>query len=190
LKLVTLPDLQDRLKEVKRRVDTVRTERGPQETVVTAAVAEATLADANAIFTKGEFAEVVTFVDQWYQYLRGKQVEPAAVPVREEIARLRDRATRLADLRARTLTVTGTIVHKADPSRSLCVVNGKTLLVGDPVDDDGKILVGQVLDDGVEFHYEGEAMFVKRQGGGEPERGVRGLRGPRHPAAPPRRTGR
>jgi hypothetical protein len=165
MKVVTNPTLQARVLAVQERIDEFLGRRVPRESTVTRSVAEKTLLELKAFFEQREFAQVGSLGAAWGEYLRGKQVDADARPVLDEVNALRGRARILADADGIVITITGTIVDEQDPARSMAMVNGVRLHVGDPLDDKKEVHVYRVLRGGVEFVYQGEVFFRERHTG-------------------------
>jgi hypothetical protein len=163
MKTVTHVGLMNRLASVQERIDELMGRRSPRETVVTRALAEKAHGDARVQFERGAYAEVATLCQAWFEFLRGKQVQPEAQSVIESIAALRTRARVLAETEGLSLVVAGTLVHDAQPERSMAVVNGVHLKLGDAVDAAGEVRIHAVRRDAVDFAYKGE-VFTRTRG--------------------------
>jgi hypothetical protein len=184
MKVVTNPTLSARALAVQERIDEFLGRRVPRESTVTRKVAENTLFELKSYFEKREFSQVGSLASAWSEYLKGKQVDSDARAVLEEISQLRGRARILAEADGFVITITGTIVDEQDASRSMAMVNGVRLHVGDSVDDKKEIHVHRVLRGGVEFLFQGEVFFRERNNGGtKPKAGAKpGPAGSRTPA--------
>lgn len=163
MKSVTNAGLMNRILVVQQRVDELMGRRVPRETVVTRSLAEKTLTDARGHLERGAFSDVATLCQAWFEFLRGKQVHADAQPVIEDLGALRTRARVLAETEGLALVVTGTLVHDAQPERSLAVVNGVHIKLGEAVDAAGEVRVQAVRRDAVDFAYKGE-VFTRTRG--------------------------
>jgi Tfp pilus assembly protein PilO len=173
MKSVVISELVARVENVRSRLEEVRTSRAPRDMTVPRDVAEGTLAKVVALFDKGQYNDVGTLCTSWAQYIQGKKMDADAQPSSEAILALRPRAKVLADFQAIPLKVTGTIVNERDPQRSIVMVNDQPRSIGDTVDKDGEITVGDIERDRVLFVYKGEKLWVTRQHG-RPEEGKEG----------------
>ena len=171
MKVVTNPTLNARVLAVQERTDEFLGRRVPRESTVTRSVAEKTHSELKAYFEKREFAQVGSLASAWSEYLKGKQVDADARPVLEEINLLRGRARILSEADGFVITITGTIVDEQDPARSMAMVNGMRLHIGEPLDDKKEVHVHRVLRGGVEFTFQGEVFFRERHTGGKPKPG-------------------
>jgi hypothetical protein len=165
VKSVTFPDLVARGTSVKRRIDEIAAGRKdlPRELTVTSGVAQSTRDAMQLAFQRGDYAEVSTLSTAWEQFIRGKAVEEAAKPYLDEIKSFRARSRTLADFHAKVIHVTGTIVSSDGPGKGFAIVNGRTLKVGEFLDDRGEVQVLGVDRDGVLFGYQGERIKIRRE---------------------------
>jgi hypothetical protein len=165
VKSVTFPDLIGRIAAVKRRIDEIAATRKdlPRELTVTAGVAQSTRESMQTAFQRGDYAEVNTLSTAWEQFIRGKAVEEAAKTYLDEIKAFRSRAKTLAEFHAKVIHVTGTIVSSEGPGKGFAIVNGRTLKVGETLDDRGEVQILGVDRDGVLFGYQGERIKIRRE---------------------------
>ncbi|MBL9089259.1 MAG: hypothetical protein JNM10_19120 [Planctomycetia bacterium] len=162
MKNVTFPDLLTRADKVRTVMETLAAGRKdlPRELRVTASVAKDTLEQIDLAFRKGDYAEVNSLSVAWESFVRGKEIEPAATPILEEIKGYRRRARILSEFHAKTLHVTAVMVNP-EPTTSAALVSGKVFRHGDLVDGKDIRIVG-IRREGVEFEYFGERVFVPR----------------------------
>ncbi|MFV1958274.1 MAG: hypothetical protein ACC662_02555 [Planctomycetota bacterium] len=165
-KAVTIPELGQRLELVRQRLAELRGRRQPRQLTVPRTVAQKTLDEVQTAFDSGDYTEVQSLCSEWSQFLEGKQIDPDAVEVVEEIAALRPRAKKLSEFQSIRPRVTGTIVHPVDPARSVALVNGRPLHVGEALDERGDVQVARITRQAVVFRYKGEAITVGRRHGG------------------------
>ena len=165
-KSITLPELAKRLERVRSSADELNGKRPPRILTVPATAAQRTYDDVESAFVKGDYTEVGNLVAQWAKFIEGKTVDTDAVELSQAIVSLRPRAKRLAEFQSIPLRVTGTIVHPMDPGRSVALVNGRPLHVGERLSDRGDVLVTEITREAVIFEYKGEAIRVRRRRGG------------------------
>lgn len=165
VKSVTFPDLVARTDKVRVAIEEIATTRKdlPRELKVTVAVAESTRDQITVAFDRGDFAEVSSVVTAWEGFVRGKSIEPAAQPVLAEIVRFRKRGKILTEFHSRGIHVTGILLNPIEPSRSVALVNGKPVRVGDALDGKVEPKVLGISKDGVEFGFQGETIRVGRE---------------------------
>jgi hypothetical protein len=186
LKSVTFPDLLARGDKVRAVLESVAAARQdlPREMRVTASVARDTRAQINAAFEKGDYAEVNGLSVAWESFVRGKEIEAAALPVIDEIKRFRHRGKTLSEFHSKAVHVTGVMVN-SDPAASAALVNGSVFRTGDVVDGkDVKIVA--IKRTGVDFGFQGEVVFVPRQDASKIERSEGGKNVPLSAPAPGR----
>jgi len=171
MKTVTNATFLGRVLAVQQRVDELMGRRLPRETVITRALGEKTLGEIRVQFDRGAYAEVATLGQAWVEFLKGKQIDPDAEAANAEIASLRTRARILGETEGFVITITGTIVHESEPSRSQSTINGVLLKVGEAVDTGGDIRVHAVRRDAVDFVYKGELFTRTRSASGSPSKG-------------------
>jgi hypothetical protein len=188
MKSVTNAGLMNRVLVVQQRVDELMGRRVPRETVVTRSLAEKTLTDARAHLERGAFSDVATLCQAWFEFLRGKQIHADAQSVIEDLGALRVRARVLAETEGLALVVTGTLVHEAQPERSIAVVNGVHIKLGEAVDVAGEVRVHAVRRDAVDFAYKGE-IFTRSRGAANATP-AKGTKPPAKGAAPKAPAGR
>ncbi len=165
VKSVSFPDLSARVEKVKARSEEVAVSRKdtPRELRVTPGVAAQTRDAVRQAFSRGDYADVNTLCVAWEQFMRAKMVEDPALPFCTDIQAFRQRAKVLAEFQAKVIQVTGLIVTTLEPSRSVALVNGRTMKVGDSLDGKGDVVVLSIDKDGVEFGYQGERIKVPRE---------------------------
>lgn len=162
MKTVTSAALMVRVQAVQQRVDEIVGHRAMRDTTITRALAEKTLADLTAHFDHQRFGEVATLGTAWTEFAKGKQLESEAKPIHEAILALRTRSRTLSETEGFTISITGTIVHEREPSRSMATINGVSVQPGDAVDPGGEVRVHAIRRDGVELIYKGE-VFLRRR---------------------------
>ena len=170
MKSVTFPDLlarADKIRTVMENLAATRKEL-PRELRVTASVAKDTRDQVDVAFHKGDYAEVNSLSVAWESFVRGKDIEPAAAPILEEIKGYRRRARVLSEFHAKTLHVTAVMVNP-EPTTSAALVSGRVFRFGDLVDGKDIKIVG-IRREGVEFEYLGERVFVPREEAGAADR--------------------
>jgi hypothetical protein len=168
VKSVTFPDLLARTEKVRVSVEEIASGRRdlPRELTITVPVAEQTGDQIRKAFETGDFAEVISIANAWETFLRGKAVDEAVQPYLEEIKAFKRRAKTLQEFHAKPIHVTGTVVNRSRPADSVALVNGKTVHVGDAIDDRGSVRVVGVQENGVLFSFEDETILVKREDAG------------------------
>jgi hypothetical protein len=162
MKTVTNATMLGRVVAVQQRVDELMGRRLPRETLVTRSLADKTLTEVRARFESGNFGEVATLCQAWFEFLKGKQFEPHAQELIEAMSVLRSRARVLAETEGFSIVISGTIVHDLDPARSGAVINGTLLRPGEAVDSAGEVRLKTVQRDGVELLYKGETFLRLR----------------------------
>ncbi len=165
-KSITLPELAKRLERVREATSDLNGRRPPRILTVPRHAAERTYETVESAFVRGDYTEVSNLVAQWSKFIEGKAVDADAVELSQAIVQLRPRAKRLAEFQSIPLRVTGTIVHPMDPGRSVALVNGRPLHVGERLSDRGDVLVTEITREAVIFEYKGEAIRVRRRRGG------------------------
>src|SRR5262245_11711557 len=165
LKNVTFPELLARVDKVRTVLESVSASRRdlPRELRVTASVAKEVRGQIDAAFKKGDYAEVNSLCVAWEAFVRGKDVEPSAVPLLEEMKDYRRRAKVLSQFHSMVIHVIGVMVNATDPARSAAIVNKAVLKTGESIDGKGDVKVVAIRRDGVEFAYDGEVVFVPRE---------------------------
>jgi hypothetical protein len=182
LKQVILPELQVRVERVHSAVEELRSRRPQRDLVVTRAVAQEFRAELERDIDAGAYAEVLSKGSHWVNFLRGKSVEADARPLLDEVARLMTKGRVLGEFHSLAIQITGTIVHREDPSRSVALVNGHTVRVGDVLDEAGNLSVTAIDGEKIVFSYQGERVSVPTRKEREPSAGD-----PKHePTAPVR----
>jgi hypothetical protein len=187
VKSVTFPDLLSRVEKVRDDVEDVASGRKdlPRELTITAPVAENTVSLVTKAFDGGDYGEVSSICNAWDSFVRGKAVDAGAMPSMETIRGFKRRAKTRSDFQSKSVHVTGTIVNRANPIGSVALVNGKVYRVGDALDERGDVRVEGVREDGVDFAYEGETIFARREDAarekddGSVPTGLRGIQRPR-----------
>ncbi len=176
MKNVTFPELLGRGDKVRTVMESLAATRKdlPRELRVTASVAKDTRDQVDLAFRKGDYAEVNSLSVAWEAFVRGKEIDPAAVPVLEEVKAYRRRSRTLSEFHAKTFHVTAVMVNP-EPTTSAALVSGKVFRHGDLVDGKDVRIVG-IRRDGVEFEYQGERVFVAREDASAVDRSV-GARG-------------
>jgi hypothetical protein len=165
---VPIPALGARVDDVQRQIDAIRSRRVPRELTVTAKVAQKTVAYLDELFKEAKYSEVVTEAGAWTEFLRGKQVDEEARAYTEKINVFRQRAKTLSEFGAIAIRVTGTIVDARDPKRSSALVNDRLMRMGEKLDENGDVVIGRILPNGVEFHYKDEVVRKDRETGSAP----------------------
>lgn len=162
MKSITFPDLQARGDRVRTAMESIAAGRKelPRELRVTESVARDTRDQIDQAFRKADYAEVTALSVAWESFVRGKEVEPAAMPVLDEILAYRRRAKALSEFHAKGIYVTATIVNP-EPATSAAAISGRVFRHGDLIDGKDVRIVG-VRREGVEFEYQGERIFVAR----------------------------
>ena len=165
VKSVTFPDLVTRVERVRDDVEDVASGRKdlPRELTITAPVAEQTVGDVRKAFDAGDYAEVASIATAWDSFVRGKAVDPGAVPAIDAIRALKRRGKTRSEFQSKGVHVTGTIVNRTNPAASVCLVNGKVARIGETLDDRGDVKVEAVHEDAVDLVYEGETIRVRRE---------------------------
>ncbi len=187
---ITIPELAQRVQTVKDRLEELRGRRPPREMTIPRDVVASTLSEVQKHFEKGEYQEVANLVGQWEQFLEGRKVSADALDLVEQISALRPRAKILSEFHSIPLRVTGTIVNPLNPSRSVALVNGRPMHIGDRLDEHGDVLLSEIGAENVVFAYQGESIPVKRKQGGAEEKphGTKGRVQPVRASAPARST--
>jgi hypothetical protein len=72
----------------------------------------------------------------------------------------------VAEFEGLGLEVTGVMVNPTNPEVAVALVNGRSVRRGEPVLGHDDVLVLDVRRDGVDFQYQGERIFRRRQEGG------------------------
>lgn len=158
LKSVLLPELVGRLEKLAESLEEMRGARPVRDMVVTRTVADEFRRELEADLANGAYGDMTSKGSAWVNFLRGKQIEPEARALMEQIEALMQKGRIHGEFHALTLKVTGTIVHEEDAARSLAVVNNRYVRVGDVLDDGGDLtLVGISVVD-VVFRYQGETI--------------------------------
>jgi hypothetical protein len=165
-KAVQLPELQARVEIVVENLNRARGRRVEKDLVVTRPVAAGVLKELKEHFENGEYEALANLGTGWTSFLRGKQVTPEAQPVIAEIRALREKATILGEFEAMVWNISGLIVNKERPERSLAVINGARVRMGDRMDADGEVTVESISTGYVEFSYKGETIQVALTGRG------------------------
>lgn len=165
LKNVTFPELLSRVDRVRAVLESVSAARRdlPRELRVTASVAKEVRGQIDAAFRKGDYAEVNSLCVAWESFVRGKEVEPAAVSMIEQMKDYRRRGKVLSEFHAKVIHVVGVMVNGDNPASSAAIVNKGVLRIGESLDGKGDVKVVAIRRDGVEFAYEGEVVFVPRE---------------------------
>lgn len=146
VKSVTFPDLVSRVEKVRVRSEEEAARRKdlPRELEVTVGVSTQTREQIRDAFARADYADVNTLCNAWEQFVRGKRVDTAALPVCEEIKAFRQRAKTLAEFGAKGIKVTGLIVTPLAPANSVALVNGRTVKAGDALDEKGDVKVVRI----------------------------------------------
>lgn len=160
LKRVSIPELQARVQLLGTDLETVMARRPQREVTVTRSIAERTLIGLQDLFRNGKYIELATEVGAWDAYIRGKDVDPEALPVMSDIKLLKKKAKDLSDFNSLRLTVRGTIIDKLDPDRSIVMINGRTYRSGDRLDESGEVVVGVIQKDAVSFQFREQEVIV------------------------------
>jgi hypothetical protein len=163
MKTITFPDLLGRGDKVRTAMESIAATRKelPRELRVTVSVAKDTLDQVDLAFKKGDYAEVNSLSVAWESFVRGKDVENAALAVLDQIKDYRRRGKVLSEFHAKSLHVRGVMVN-GDPAMSAALVNKRVFRSGDLVDSKD-VRVIAIRRDGVEFGYQGETIFVPRE---------------------------
>ncbi|MCC7136946.1 MAG: hypothetical protein IT460_00790 [Planctomycetes bacterium] len=175
LKSVSFPDLLARGDRVRTSMESIAAARKdvPRDLRVVASVAREVRGQVDGLFRSGDYAGVNSLCVAWEAFVRGKEVEPAALPILDEIKDYRRRAKVLSEFHAKSVHVTGVMVT-SDASTSAALVNGRVVRTGEALDAKGDLKVAAIRREGVEFSYQGESVFVLREDAGGDKAGARG----------------
>ena len=165
LKSVSFPDLAGRVEHTRTSTEEVALirKKQPRELTITLAVATMTRDLIAAAFRKGDYAEVSSLSVAWEQFCRGKSVDPASQALLDEIKTFRRRSKTLAEFHQKAIHITAVILNPNQPSQSVALINGKSLRVGDALDEGGQVQVQGIARDGVQFVYMGETIVIRRE---------------------------
>jgi Tfp pilus assembly protein PilO len=102
-------------------------------------------------YEKREYKKVLDAYTSYKAYREGRELPADARRMDEEIIEIARRATVVSDFESRTIVIGALIV---DGDRSVALINGKSVSVGDPIEAGSKILLCEVRSDGCTFLYE------------------------------------
>ena len=186
---VRLHDLVDRVNVIKDRVGREMRQQPNKELVVTRTFAESEYARMEALLAEARYKELLDRGLFWKGFLERREVQPAALPVIDQVNRLLDRARNLQDWSAFHFDISGAIVHASAPERSLANINGRSYRPGDRLLTNEEIEVAEITTTRVWFRFRGERLAVDARSGiaeGTPAPEARGAaggaRGGAHPA--------
>jgi len=184
LKQVVLPELQERVEKIAAGLEDLRGRRPQRDLVVTRTVADEFRKELAEDLQAAKYADLASKGSAWVNFLRGKQVDADARPLLAEIATLMQKGKVLAEFHALALEITGTIVHAEDPSRSLVVINGHNVRVGDILDEAGMLSVSAISSSQITFLFQGETICLptRKEPGPRPEEPRKGPHVPDKPA--------
>ncbi|MGE0192836.1 MAG: hypothetical protein AB7T63_12440 [Planctomycetota bacterium] len=163
---VRLPDLVDRMSNLRDRASRELKQQPGRELIVTRSFAEAELAKMEKLLADARYKELLDRGHFWKGFLERREVQPAAGPVIAQVARLLDRAKNLQDWSAFRFDISGAIVHDAAPERSLANINGRSYRPGDKLVTNEEIEVAEITTNRVWFRFRGERLAVDARGGG------------------------
>ena len=174
VKSVTFPDLLTRVERARTAGDEMKGARKNMKRELSITVGTATMTRdlIRSAFQKGDYAEVSSLSVAWGQFLRGKSVERDAQPILDEIKTFRHRAKSLSEFHQKSIHVTAVILNPSQPSQSVALVNGKSLRIGDAMDDAGQVIVQGISRDGVQFGFLGETIILRREDGSSTHKDV------------------
>jgi hypothetical protein len=160
-KSVTFPELETRVERLKSSVEALTSTRKDQPRVleISTAVAQKTLDAVEESFAKGDYGQVGGLLLQWDSFLKGKAVKPEAQPILERVRATAVRAKSLSEFQGLPIRVNGVMVHSIEPSKSVALVNGVVVRVGDTVLDRKDVRVTGIRREGVEFTFQGERVL-------------------------------
>jgi Tfp pilus assembly protein PilO len=102
-------------------------------------------------YEKTEYKKVLDAYASYKAYREGRELPADARRMDEEIIEIARRATVVSDFESRSIVIGALIV---DGDRSVALINGKSVTVGDPIEAGSKILLCEVRPDGCTFLYE------------------------------------
>lgn len=177
-KAISFPELVQRMARIRARTESLSGQRPQRTLVVSADLARDRLEAISEMLDRGDYAEVEVQTSEWSQFLAGKQVDTDAKPVLEQIEFLRVRARTLSEFKSIPIRVTGTIVNPHDEDRSVALINGRPMHVGDPLDGKDEVVLSRIERQAVLFTYQGESIRVERKQGAGQDKPRAGARRP------------
>ncbi len=136
-----------------RKLQSERVSKGPAVPLtVNLREVRNTLDAMRAAFDKAAYTKVLDTYQSYKIYREGREVDADASRIEEEIVEMARRATVVSDFESRQISISALIVG---PTRSVALINGKSVAEGDPIEAGSKILLQEVRSDGCTFLYEG-----------------------------------
>ncbi len=169
-KEISFPELLQRVAKIRARATELSGRRPPRTLVVSESLAKDRLEAIEAVLDTGEYAQVEVLTAEWSQFLQGKEIAVEAKPVLEKIEFLRVRAKTLSEFHTIPIRVTGTIVNPHDRDRSVALVNGKPMHIGDTLADKDGVILSEIEPQAVLFSFHGESIKVERKAGAGQEK--------------------
>ena len=161
MKTVTIPEFGERIQVITQNLERRRAARPSRKVAITRSVAEGVMDEAQKLFENAKYDELARLGSGWIGFTRGKEVKADARLVMQRITKLLERGRVMSEWSNFTFRVSGTIIDRQNPARSIAVVNKRYVRPGEKLKESDEVRIEKIERDKVWFGFRGEMLGIE-----------------------------